>query len=143
MQCCVPSTADTGCSVIGSARSTTVKYGTDSRLLHTFIGLNHVIRPVDLLQHLRWKLKGMHDLSKLRKRAKLQIWRQKTQLTIVTYIWSWLWGWENSWPMLLKKTLKDTYKTPFCSGDNSLKLKNVRVKKGLIYFNDIKETKLK
>ena len=42
-----------------------------------------------------------------------------------------------------KKTPKDTYKTPFCSGDNSLKLKNVRVKKGLIYFNDIKETKLK
>ena len=52
MQCCVPSTADPGCSVIGSTRSTTVKYGTDSRLLHTFIRLNHVIRLADLLQHL-------------------------------------------------------------------------------------------
>ena len=51
--CCVPSTADTGCSVVGSARSTTVNYGTDSRLLHTFIGLNHAIRLTDLLQHLR------------------------------------------------------------------------------------------
>ena len=45
--------------------------------------------------------------------------------------------------VLKKKTLKDSYKTPFCFRDNSLKLKNVCVKKGLIYFNDIKETKLK
>ena len=89
--CRVPST------VIGSARSTTVEYRTNSRLLRTFIGLNHVIRLADLLQHLQWKLKGMHDLSKLRKRAKLQIWRQKTQLTIVTYVWSWLRGWTPSW----------------------------------------------
>ena len=86
--CRVPSTADTGCSVIGSARSTTVKYGTDSRLLNMFIGLNHVIRLADLLQHC--------TLSKLRKPAKLQIWRRKTQLTIVTYVWPWLRGWENS-----------------------------------------------
>ena len=50
--CLVPSIADMGCSVIGSARSITVKYGTDSRLLHTFIGLNHVIRVAYLLQHL-------------------------------------------------------------------------------------------
>ena len=41
-----------------------------------------------------------------------------------------------------KKTLKDSYKTPLYSRDNSLKL-NVRVKKGLIYFYDVKETKLK
>ena len=33
-----------------------------------------------------------------------------------------------------KKTLKDSYKTPFCSMNNSLKLK---------YFYDVKETKLK
>ena len=51
--CHIPSTADTGCSIIGSARSTTVEYRTDSRLLHTFIGLNHVIRLANLLQHLR------------------------------------------------------------------------------------------
>ena len=118
--CHVPSTEDTGCSIIGSARSTTVEYRTDSRLLHTLIGLNHVIRLANLLQHLQWKLKGMHDLSKLRKRAKLQIWRQKTQLTIVTYVWSWLRGWT---PSCKKKTLKDSYKTPLCSRENSLKLK--------------------
>ena len=123
--CCVPSMADTGCSVIGSTGSTTVKYRTDSRLLHTFIGLNHVIRLADLLQHLQWKLKGMHDLSKLRKRAKLQIWRQKTQLTIVTYVWSWL----REWTPSCKKTLKDSYKTPLCSRDNSLKLKCLHEKR--------------
>ena len=118
--CHVPSTADTGCSIIGSTRSTTVEYRTDSRLLHTFIGLNHVIRLGDLLQHLWWKLKGMHNLSKLRKRAKVQIWRQKTQLVIMTNVWSWLWGWS---PSCKKKTLKDSCKTPLYSRDNSLKLK--------------------
>ena len=126
--CRVPSTADTGCRVIGSARSTTVKYRTNSRLLHTFIGLNHVIRLADLLQHLRWKLKGMHDLSKLRKRAKLQIWRQKTQLTIVTYVWSWLRGWTPSCKKKLWKT-PASYKTPLYFRDNSLKLKCSREKR--------------
>ena len=123
---CVPSTADTGCSIIGSTRSTTVKYRMDSRLLHTFIGLNHVIRLGNLLQHLWWKLKGMHDLSKLRKQAKLQIWRQKTQLVTMTYVWSWLLGWT---PSCKKKTLKDSYKTPLYSRDNSLKLKCLREKR--------------
>ena len=121
--CRVPSTADTGCRVIGSTRSTTVEYRTNSRLLHTFIGLNHVIRLADLLQHLQWKLKGMHDLSKLRKRAKLQIWRQKTQLTIVTYVWSWLRGWTPSWKKKLWKTLIKLLFAPGTSRDNSLKLK--------------------
>ena len=138
--CCVPSTADTGCSVIGSTGSTTVKYRTGSRLLHTFIGLNHVIRLGDLLQHLRWRLKGMHDLSKLRKRAKVQIWRQKTQLVIMTYVWSWLRGWTPSCKKKLWKT-PASYKTPLYVRDNSLKLKCSR--KGLIYFYDVKETKLK
>ena len=124
----VPSTADMGCSVIGSTRSTTVKYRTDSRLLHTFIGLNHVIRLGDLLQHLRWKLKGMHDLSKLRKRAKVQIWRQKTQLVIMTYVWSWLRGWTPSCKKKLWKT-PASYKTPLYFRDNSLKLKCSREKR--------------
>ena len=118
--CHVPSTADTGCSIIGSTRSTTVEYRTDSRLLHTFIGLNHVIRLANLLQHLWWKLKGMHDLSKLRKQAKLQIWQQKNttnncDLRLILAL-----GMNSK---LQKKTLKDSYKTPLCSRENSLKLK--------------------
>ena len=121
--CRVPST------VIGSARSTTVEYRTNSRLLRTFIGLNHVIRLADLLQHLQWKLKGMHDLSKLRKRAKLQIWRQKTQLTIVTYVWSWLRGWTPSCKKKLWKTLIKLLFAPGTSRDNSLKLKCSREKR--------------
>ena len=127
--CCVPSTADTGCSIIGSTGSTTVKYRTDSRLLHTFIGLNHVIRLGDLLQHLRWRLKGMHDLSKLRKRAKVQIWRQKTQLVIMTYVWSWLRGWTPSCKKKLWKTLIKLLFAPGTSRDNSLKLKCSREKR--------------
>ena len=121
--CRVPST------VIESARSTTVEYRTNSRLLRTFIGLNHVIRLADLLQHLQWKLKGMHDLSKLRKRAKLQIWRQKTQLTIVTYVWSWLRGWTPSCKKKLWKTLIKLLFAPGTSRDNSLKLKCSREKR--------------
>ena len=42
---------------------------------------------------------------------------------------------------VVKKTLKDSFKTPLCSRDNSLRLKCSR-EKGLIYFYDIKEAKL-
>ena len=44
---------------------------------------------------------------------------------------------------VVKKTPEDSYKTPLCSRDNSLKLKCSREKKGLMYFYDVKETKLK
>ena len=44
-------------------------------------------------------------------------------------------------PSRKKKTLKDSFKTPLCSRDNSLRLKCSR-EKGLIYFYDIKEAKL-
>ena len=60
------------------------------------------IRLADLLQHLRWKLKGNARLSKLKKRAKFKSddrkHNEKTNknLTTVTYVWSWLLRWENS-----------------------------------------------
>ena len=80
------------------------------------------------LQHLRWRLKGMHDLSKLRKRAKVLIWRQKTQLVIMTYVWSWLRGWTPSCKKKLWKT-PASYETPLYFRDNSLKLKCSREKR--------------